>query len=282
MRSARCWLALVLLFCLVGCSPRADAQALAGRITPPAGWTRAELRTYDRNNLFDLVDGGADSFFVYNFQRVAVARYQAEGDAVAQVEIWQVATPSDAFGLLSANRAGEPVAVGNGGDTDSGRRLAFWQDRFYVRIQMRTPQPQDTLLLFAQAAASVLPQGGDEPALLHRLPTAGLVEGKAIYFHQAESIASELWLGEGNALGLSAQTEGVLATYTVLAGSVRLLLLRYPKATQAAAGLAALQAQPPRAMLAARAQGNLLAAVCGPADPVAEPLLQQVLEGAGQ
>ena len=105
----------------------------AANIIP--GWDISQkVETYNRDNLFNLVDGQADSFFVYGFEKVAVQRYQNDAGVLLNVEIWQLATHADAYGLFSAGRTGSPAAIGNAGDSDPGRRLAFWQNRYFVSL----------------------------------------------------------------------------------------------------------------------------------------------------
>ncbi len=172
---------------------------------------RTEVRAYGRDNLYDLVDGLADATFVYGFQQVAVTRCQGPQVAVLELAIWQLATPGDAYGLFTANRAGELAAIGNEGDTDVGRRLAFWQSRYFVQAFAREAVPDADMWALARAIAKGLPEGGKRPALVDRLPPQGLAERKSIFFHEELSIQSQLWLGGENLLGLGPQTDGLLA-----------------------------------------------------------------------
>ena len=137
-------LALVLSLLASGCvasnpapaSPALDPIKLfpASSIVP--GWQVSQkLTTYNRDNLFNLVDGQAELFFAYGFEQVAVQRYQDSAGILMNVEIWQLATPADAYGLFSAGRTGGPVTIGNEADSDPGRRLAFWQDRYFVNLK---------------------------------------------------------------------------------------------------------------------------------------------------
>ncbi len=141
------------------------------------GWDISQkVETYNHDNLFSLVDGQAESFFAYGFEQVAVQRYQDEAGTLLNVEIWQLATPADAYGLFSIGRTGAPAAIGNEGDSDPGRRLAFWQNRTFVSLDALQPVPDETLQAFAQAIAGRLPTGGERPALVDRLPGSGLVD----------------------------------------------------------------------------------------------------------
>ena len=237
------------------------------------GWTRdGNTETYNNDTLFNLVDGQADAFFAYNFEQVAVQNYAGE-NTVLRIEIWQLATPVDAYGLFTRNRSGEPADVGNEGDTDPGRRLAFWQDRYYVQVRGRQALEDATLHTFAEAVAAALPSGGETPALMNKLPPDGLLPRDAIFFRQEISIQDEIWLGGENILGLTADTEGVLAHYTLNGAPALLLLVKYPDANAASAGLAALTTAQVDGLLAADANNARLAAVFGDADPSAAAAL---------
>jgi hypothetical protein len=280
---------LLLLLLLAGC--RSQASALAD-LLPKAGavstWTLAEeVRVYNQDNLYNMVDGQADAFFVYGFEQVVTQRYQNADKAILEVALWQLATPADAYGLFTSGRAGEPVmicpvAASEGcreGDRDPGRRLAFWQDYYYVQVYSRQPLPDADLYAFAQAVSAALPAGGEPPALVNRLPQDHLAERGFIFFHEEISIQNEIWLGGENILGLSPQTNGLLARYDFDDTPVYLLLIEYPEAQTASAGLDGLKAGQVEGLVAANARDNLLSAVFGQADAIAmEKLLAQTLE----
>jgi len=243
------------------------------------GWTRdGDTETYNSDTLYDLVDGQADAFFAYNFEQVAVQSYAGE-DTVLRIEIWQLATPADAYGLFTRNRSGDPADTGNEGDTDPGRRLAFWQDRYYAQVRGRQTLEDASLRAFAKAVAAALPSGGETPALMNKLPPDGLLPRRAIFFRQEISIQDEIWLGGENTLGLTPQTEGVLAQYTLNDVPALLLLVQYPDAKAASAGLTALNGASVEGLLVADAHNTLLAAIFGDADPtVAADLLAAALK----
>ncbi len=166
--------ALVVIVVLGGCArpaatPFSPSSALPGG-NAVAGWTPSDqAQSYTHDNLYSLVDGQADSFFAYNFQQVAVRRYQNAGGGLINIEIWQLDSPADAFGLYSAGRTGEPVALGNEGSADAGQRVLFWQDRYYVAVSSVRKASDADLLAFAQAVAGVLPKGGTRPAVVAHL-----------------------------------------------------------------------------------------------------------------
>jgi hypothetical protein len=233
----------------------------------PTSWTRTgETRTFNAENLYDLVNGQAETFFAYAFESVAVQTYENPDGVILQVEIWQLATPDDAYGLFTTYRAGTPLAIGQEGDTDPGRRLDFWQDRHFVRLFALEAIPEADMQALAGSIASTLPAGGEPPSLLAHLPQQGLVERSDVFFHQEISLQSYLWLGGENLLGLGTDTEGVLARYDLDGAAAQLLLVRYANAGAASVALEALQAAQIDNLVTAQTDGNLLAAVFGPVD----------------
>jgi hypothetical protein len=253
-------------FLLAGCGQGSEsAQALPEAGTIP-GWNPSgEIQDFGRDNLYDLVDGQADSFFVYGFEDVAVREYANAASQNLRIEVWQLAAPADAFGLFSISRAGQPVAMGNGGDGDPGRRLDFWQDRYFVRLFAPSSLDDTVLQAFAQEISARLPAGGAPPHLLERLPTEGLVQRSEVFFHSEISIQDRLWLGGENILGLGAGTDGILARYSSDEGLSWLLLVEYPDTAQASTALQSLEPSGIPDLVAAEQQGNLLGAVFGQA-----------------
>ena len=244
------------------------------------GWEISQkLATYHHDNLFNLVDGQAESFFAYGFEQVSVQRYQDPAGILMNVEIWQLATSADAYGLFSAGRSGGPAAIGSEADSDPGRRLAFWQDRYFVNLNAAQPVPDATLQVFAQAIAGKLPAGSGRPALVNRLPAEGLVDRSAIFFHEEMSVQMQVWLGGENLLGLSQATDGVVGRYQLGDSIARLILVEYPRSGQAARGLKALQGGNLADLVASDVHGTLLGAVFGKVDKVqAQALIQAALK----
>lgn len=263
------WLNGILLsgLLLFGCrSPAALPASAFPSGDAAGGWRRAgEARLYDRQTLFNLVDGQAEAYFAYRFEQIAVQRYEKPSGESVDIEVWQMATAEDAYGVFTAQRAGQPFAIGNAGDLDPGRRLAFWQNRYYVVVRARQDTPETDLRALAGAVSARLPGGGEPPALLRLLPRAGLLETRVLFFHEEISVQDRLWLGGENILGLSTETDGVLAEYTWEPGGavIQLLLVQYPDAQAAALALERLQASPPSRLGAATVQGDRLGAVFG-------------------
>jgi hypothetical protein len=247
-------------------------------------WTATGAsQVFDDQTIYDLVDGQADSYLAYGFERVAVQSYQNATGATLRITVWQVATAADAYGLFTTIRSGTPVPVGNDGDADPGRRIVFWQDRYLADLFVQPAMSEGDLQELARAVSAQIPAGGARPTLEQWLPSQGLVASSAIFFHEEISIQNWLWLGSQNVLGLGPDTDGILARYDLDGEAAQLLLVQYPAAQAASAGLAGLQSAALDNLVAADVHGQLLGAVFGQADaPAAAELLSQSLGAESQ
>ncbi|MEJ2737194.1 MAG: hypothetical protein P8189_27145 [Anaerolineae bacterium] len=275
------FLCLVLLFLLAtacGLEERGARDALR-TADAVADWSaEGDVEVFGPENLYDLVDGQADFFFAYAFREVAVQTYEDASGATVRVEIWELGTPADAFGVFTTYRAGSPVAVGNGGDSDPGRRLDYWQDHFFVRISSISSLDDDILHTFAEVVSDALPAGGEPPLTLAFLPQVGMVERSEVFFHQEISIQDYLWLGGQNLLALDAETNGVLARYDTGGEIATVLLVQYPDSKAAASALEALAGSEIGRLVASATRDDVLVAVFGSvSEKEARTLLMNVL-----
>jgi hypothetical protein len=268
---------------LVACVARATKLPAPADLLPSAGaltgWQRdGQVQTYDRDTLYDFMDGAADLYFTYGFEQLAVARYVHPEAGALQVEVYRVATDVDAYGLYTYNSFGQPVAVGVDGELDSGNRLAFWQARTFVQVTAREQAPDDILRAMGEAVASALPPGGQHPSLIDNLPQSGLRSGSVRFFREKMALDNLLWLGTEDVLGLGADVEGIVARYDLSGQPVDLLLIAYPDSSRAQRAQSGLQAAGVENWIADDLKGATLGAVFGsPAATGATDLLAQAM-----
>jgi hypothetical protein len=214
-----------------GCSDRAadDSAVDLVQLLPQqiSGWTRTESSlTYDRETIFDYINGAGEVYRSYDFGEVLVAGYGKPESPELTVEIFDMGNPSDAYGVFSYARESEELGIG-GGYERRGRVLCFWQDRFYVCVsaEERTPDSDQDLTAVAQAVSRQLPVAGDLPNLVKALPTEGLVRFSERFFHLHQSLNYHYYLARENLFNLSGETDAVMARYAP--GSTYLLLIEY-------------------------------------------------------
>ncbi len=155
----------------------------ASRAVP--GWAvDGEPREFEGESLYDYIDGGAEIYHEYGFRRVVVQDYASSDGLSISLEIFEMADPEAAFGMYSFKRSGSGRALdlGAGGELEA-YYLNCWRGRFLVTLTGfdESRETVDGLLALGGKAASALPGGGDEPALVRALPESGLRAGSVKY-----------------------------------------------------------------------------------------------------
>jgi hypothetical protein len=198
-------------------------------------WTRGDSpAAYDRETIFDYINGAGEVYRSYAFSEVAVVVYaSSEGEPDITVELFDMGDPADAYGVFSYAREQEETGIG-GGYERKGRVLCFWQDRYYVCVasEERTADSERNLEEIARAISEQLPPASDPPALVAVLPDDGRVAFSERFFHLHQSLNYHYYLARENVLSLSPETDAVLARYAP--GSTYLLLVKYQSGSDAA------------------------------------------------
>jgi len=199
------------------------------------GWVaHPEVRHYDRKTLFKYIDGGAELYLAYRFRQAYVHTYTKPGEPDIIMDIYDMGTPEDAFGVFTAEREGEDIGMGIGSEYEAGL-LRFSKGRFFVSIMTHeeTPQSRETVLSLARAVADAIQFTGEKPQLLSFLPDKGLIERSIRYFHDHNILNLNYYIADENILHLDSRTEAVLARYSGEEGKPYLLLVKYRSAQQA-------------------------------------------------
>ncbi len=196
--------------------------------------------TYDRETIFEYIDGAGEVYLQYDFRDVLVRDFARDGRPGVTVQVFDMGRPDEAFGIFSLEREDDDAGIGQGSEYGGGL-LRFWKGRYFacVSAERETPETRDAILALGKAIAGAIPEAGAPPAILEGLPREGLVASRVRFFHGAFGLASRYPAADGKLLELSRDTDAVLATYRRGESSPRLLLIRYPEASRAAAALEA-------------------------------------------
>lgn len=187
---------------------------------------------YDRKNLFDYIDGGAEFYLAYDFQKLAVQQYSSNtqdpaGKKSITVEIYQMNSSPDAYGLFSFDQEGEKVDLGQKGVYGYGL-LKFCKDRFLVRILGFPPDLKETILKFGAEIDQKIKTEGEPPELLSRVPKDNLIPNSDHFFHKQILLNNLYFLSDKNILNLSDKTDCLLADFKFDEQILKLLLIKYP------------------------------------------------------
>jgi len=146
-----------------------EMENLLPPISCGTGWKiEGKPALYDRETLSDRINGEAELYFPYGFDRMAAARYASEKNRAAgmDVEIYRMGSPLDSFGMYANYRQkdGRPQAVGAESNL-SGSQLFLYQGRHFVQIQMTGTDAAnpDVLVECGRTVASRLPGTRNRP-----------------------------------------------------------------------------------------------------------------------
>jgi hypothetical protein len=238
--------AAVIAAALLAATPLARAAATdLGSVVPKsgavAGWKMAgKPASYTRATLYDYIDGGADLYLSYGFVRAVVAEYSGPGGAKITVELYDMGSSYDAFGVFAREKTKETPSIGQGA-AYAGGLLTFWKSSLFSRIfsERESPAMRAAVLKFGKLIANAVAKTGRKPPLLHLLPQTGLVAGSLRYLHTETTLNSALYL-PGNPLKLDAKTTVVYGEYARKGGAPsKLVIVRYPTAQLAKTAFAA-------------------------------------------
>ena len=203
------------------------------------GWTwDGQEARYDGRAVFDYIDGAGELFLAYDFEQLAVRRFERVDQPPLTIECYRMASAEGAFGVFSFERQGESVGIGQGSELGGGL-LRFWKGRYFVSIfaDGEGAEAESAILQLARLTAAAIQGEGQPPRVVGQIPgrDAGLVEMSVRYVTSHILLNQRLFIAHDNVLGLTRETGAVLAQYGRDTAVARLLVVRYPTATTAGA-----------------------------------------------
>ena len=157
----------------------------------PDGWNMdGKAAFFDRETLFDRINGEAELFFPYGFDVLASARYaNPQNPRIAvDADVYRMGSLLDAFGMYANYRSRDntDVKIGAGG-TLSSSQLIFYQGRFFVRVQATGTAGlgEEIFLACARAISRQLPGDTGRPKELDAFAIPSVVPGSERYIAQS-------------------------------------------------------------------------------------------------
>lgn len=192
-----------------------------------------QAKSFDRKNLYDYLDGGAELYLAYDFQSLLVQDYKT-GEKSITVEVYLMETSQDAFGLYSLDQEGENIQIGDRANYGSGL-LKFWKGNYFVRItdMNGNDQNKEAILELGKDIDGKMKMKGLEPKLLSKLPSEGLISNSQRFFHKQIILNNLYFLSTENLLNLNESTSAVMGDYLLGKMNLKLLLVFYPDTSSA-------------------------------------------------
>jgi hypothetical protein len=172
----------------------------------PAGkcskdWVMKDKATlFNRDTLFDHINGEAELYFPYGFEALASATYVNKRNPELWIvaDVYKMGSLIDAFGIYSNYRKTNALWVTLGAEGFiSSSQLMFYQDKYFVRIQVTgtTSLEQGIFLVCGRAVSQNLPSNTGPPGELEILRIPGVVPKSERYI--AKSLLGYVFFRRG-------------------------------------------------------------------------------------
>ncbi len=172
-------------------------ESLIPKADSPQGWTLVgRSQVYTKKNLFEHINGQAELFFKYGFQKSIFATYQNKTNSRDQIEIdiYDMEKVIQAFGIFSRFR-NEDRSGGFGLDSYLDDHSAlFYTSRYFVMLYAAESNA-DFLLQFSNLISSKISDPSPAPREIDYFPKNGLKPGSIQYF--PEGLLGHKFLGRG-------------------------------------------------------------------------------------
>lgn len=160
--------------------PQKEIAAMIPLADLPPGWTAGKsgsryIETFNADNLYEKIDGRAESFVQYDVKGMAYTFYHPAGDPSNEIQLYvfEMADPLKALGKYGSEKPDEAklIPVGTEGYTAAGSTL-FHAGRYYTQIVSTQDDPKFAAfaLELAKRVAAKQKPGGGAPATASSSP----------------------------------------------------------------------------------------------------------------
>jgi len=240
MRIWNYFVIMVLIFTIAGIIKGEEKGEMNPKISLPSEvgawkWDEKDMKYHSRT-LFGYINGAAELYLAYGFQNLTVRRFEKSNQPPIIVELYEMASSEDAYGVFSFEHQDEAVGIGQGSEFGGGL-LRFWKGKYFVSIyaEGEGTEVESAILTMGRAAANSIPATGSEPKLVGFIPgkDLGLVDKSVRYLKSHVLLNQRFFIAHQNILNLSRKTEAVLAQYLQDKQKTQILLIRYPNLKEA-------------------------------------------------
>ncbi len=199
------------------------------------GWKAvSQDRIFDKSTIFSYINGGAEVYRAYDMQGCLSRRYVISDGPDIMLDIFDMGSSPNAFGVFTHDTDGKVVAVGQDGRLRPGW-LSFWKYRFFVSVYAEddTLSAQKAVRALGERVAGAIQGRGEKPRILSRLPAGGLQSENIRYLRHPILLNYHYYISDENILQISGNTDVTLATYRVDEQNAIMMLVQYPESRKA-------------------------------------------------
>lgn len=164
-------------------------------------------------DLFLLINGGAEIYQEYGFRQVVMQQYQNDKGKSINLEVYEMNDPASAFGIYTfkSSAEGRELPFGDGALLEE-YYLNLWKGNFLVTLTGFDSDQQtiDGLIAIARAIDLKIKISGEKPALANLLPEQNLKKSAIKYLKGNLALFNNYEFGTGDLFGLK---EGIIGNY---------------------------------------------------------------------
>ena len=166
------------------------------------GWTqRGPARTYLADDLFEYMDGNAEGYLIYRFQKMQGVTCRSGADTIV-FDVSEMGNPEFAYGIFSATRDPQlPVEKIGTAAQIHPRKGVLVKDKYYLELAVNEEKDLTTVLRAFMVAMD------------QRIPGRTALPEALGWFPRAKLVADSVRLVPESVLGLRLLRAGYIAQY---------------------------------------------------------------------
>jgi len=195
------------------------------------GWAKAEKpEQFQKVDLFNYIDGGAELFLEFGFENLVVQSYVKDFMELT-LEVYQMEGPESALGVYLLKSGKEtPVKGLSARNTGDRFQITALRNRWFIHVNNPDglPDAVPAMTALAQKIMAVLPEA-PRVTLLDALPPKGIIMGSERLFRGPYALQSLYTLGPTDILQQNRTIFGIAADYRTEKGEYYTrILVPYP------------------------------------------------------
>jgi len=196
--------------------------------------SQEDVDYYSPDNLYEYINGGAELYISYGFEKVLNKNYTRAGHPEIIVDIFDMNNSKNAFGIFAHSREKIDETFGQGSLISKGM-IMFWKDKYLVSI-LSYPETKESKKAINDLAREIddnIKIRGPLPDILTLLPKESLVETSIRYFRHYIWLNSHFFIADSNILNINENSEALIAKYGKSDRRYALLLVKYSSSDEA-------------------------------------------------
>ena len=201
-------------------------------------WKTANAdQAYLPGNLYEYINGGAELYLSYQFQKSYSRIYQAKDQPDITIDIFDMSNSFNAYGVFMHGREqldSITAQIGQGSETNPGMTV-FWKDRYFISILAypETDPSKQAVSKLAHQVSNSIPGTGPQPEILQLLPDDSKIIESIRYFKHHAWLNSHYFISNKNILLIEDNCHAALARYESSQKKPLLVIVKYPDAIRA-------------------------------------------------